>query len=139
MIKFIKMKDNAVIPTIANDGDAGFDISSIDKHVIRAGGRELIATGISVEIPPTHYGRVSPRSGLAVKHGIDVGAGVVDSSYRGELMVLLFNHGHEPFIINEGDRIAQMVFNPVMTESMEWHGTASETERGADAFGSTGK
>ena len=139
MIKFIKTDEKALIPKLAHEDDSGFDLSSIHEHVIRPGGRELISTGISCEMPPGYTGRISPRSGLAVKFGIDVLGGVIDAPYRGELMVCLINHGAYPFLVSPGDRIAQIVFTPILTDAVEWKGTVSETERGASGFGSTGK
>ena len=139
MIKFIKTHEKAIIPKLAHEGDSGFDLSSINGHAIPPGCRAVISTGISVEMPPTHTGRISPRSGLAVRYGIDVLGGVIDSGYRGELKVCLINHGiSETLQVSPGDRIAQIVFTPVLTESVEWEGTVSETDRGADGFGSTG-
>lgn len=139
MIKFIKMNKNAVIPTLAKEGDAGFDLSSMTYCVIPPGDRAVIYTGISVEMPPNVRGEIWPRSGLAVQRGIDILGGMIDSGYRGELMVCLINHGAEPLAINVGDRIAQIVFSPTITDAIEWHGTVSETERGSSGFGSSGK
>jgi len=82
---------------------------SIENIVISPRGKALISTGISVQIPIGNYGRIAPRSGLAVKHFIDVGAGVVDADYRGEVRVLLFNFGEEEFKVSQGDRIAQLI------------------------------
>jgi dUTP pyrophosphatase len=138
MIKFMRMNKNAVIPKLAKEGDAGFDLSSMTECVLQSGARVVIKTGISVEIPPSARGEIWPRSGLAVNHGIGILGGMIDSGYRGELMACLINHGHEPLVINIGDRIAQIVFSPTITDADEWHGTVSETERGADGFGSTG-
>lgn len=139
MIKFIKMSESAKIPVLKNEGDAGFDLSSMHEHVIRPGSRENISTGISVEMPPGVRGEIWPRSGMAMRSGIDVLGGLIDSGYRGELIVVLINHGYCELKIEPGDRIAQIVFSPTITDAEEWRGTVSETERGDSGFGSTGK
>jgi dUTP pyrophosphatase len=100
--------------------------------------RELISTGIAVQIPPGSYGRIAPRSGLAYKHFIDVGAGVVDSDYRGEVKVLLFNFNDRAFRVSYGDRIAQLIiekYTPTVIQEVE---TLDESQRGEGGFGSTG-
>lgn len=102
------------------------------------GGRAIVPTDISIAIPPGTYARVAPRSGLAVKHGIDVGAGVVDYDYRGPLGVVLFNFGKEPFEVKAGDRIAQLVLERIVTPDVEEVEELDSTERGAGGFGSTG-
>ena len=104
------------------------------------GGRCIVGTGISLEIPEHVYARIAPRSGLAVKHGIDVLAGVVDSDYRGEVRVVLINHGDEPFVVRPGDRIAQILFELIASPPPVLQVTYAlgATERGAGGFGSTG-
>uniref|UniRef100_A0A183BST3 Deoxyuridine 5'-triphosphate nucleotidohydrolase n=1 Tax=Globodera pallida TaxID=36090 RepID=A0A183BST3_GLOPA len=101
-------------------------------------GKVLVSTGLRVAIPSGHYGRVAPRSGLAVKHSIDVGAGVIDTDYRGELKVLLFNFGETDFQVNEGDRIAQLICERCTRPELTEVGTLEMTARGANGFGSTG-
>ena len=117
---------------------AGFDLHSIEDTVVPARGKALVGTGLAFCIPEGNYGRIAPRSGLAVKNSIDVGAGVIDSDYRGEVKVLLFNFSDTEFKINEGDRIAQMIitkYTPtIMTEVKELDATV----RGDGGFGSTG-
>lgn len=95
-------------------------------------------TGIHIALPEGHYGRVAPRSGLAVKHGIDVGAGVVDSDYRGLLGIVLFNFGTEDFQLHAGDRIAQLVIEKISNPEVEEVESLEATERGSGGFGSTG-
>lgn len=141
MIKLNKLNPNAKIPKRSNPQDAGADLHSLEKAMIHPFERKLISTGIAVEIPEGHYGRIAPRSGLAVKSGIDVFAGVVDSTYRGEIKVLLFNSDKSnTFFVEPGDRIAQLIiekhYNFEFVEVVE---DLSETSRGTDGFGSTGK
>ena len=110
-----------------------------DARVLPAGKRHLVRTGLELAIPPNHYGRVAPRSGLAVKAGIDVMAGVIDEDYRGEVGVVLVNLGDEPVTINVGDRIAQLLVEKIgKPEVVEVFQPLDATERGANGFGSTG-
>ncbi|KAH8914328.1 dUTP diphosphatase, partial [Atractiella rhizophila] len=105
---------------------------------IAAGARHLVKTGMAIAVPSGCYGRVAPRSGLAVKHGITTGAGVVDEDYRGEVRVLLFNLSAQSFSIKRGDRIAQLVLERIYTPEVVEVQELSETVRGEDGFGSTG-
>ena len=134
MIKFIKLNDQAVVPKLAHDGDAGFDLSADNSFSIDPFCREMVTTGISVEMAPGLRGEIWPRSGLAARHGIDVLGGMIDSCYRGQLIAILINHGPETFEIKPGERIAQIVFSPTITQAIEWTGTVSETDRGAGGF-----
>jgi len=106
--KVKRIHEDAKIPVKADPGCAGYDVFSIQKTNLACGERKLISTGICVEISPEHYIRVAPRSGLSVK-GIDVGAGVIDSSYRGEIKVLLINNSQSEFYIEKGAKIAQLI------------------------------
>ena len=99
----------------SSSGSAGYDLSAAETAVIPAHGKCLVKTGLAIAMPPDCYGRVAPRSGLAVKKFIDVGAGVIDSDYRGEINVVLFNFSSEDFCINVGDGIAQLVFEKIKT------------------------
>lgn len=138
-IKAKKLNDKAKIPVRAHMNDAGMDLCSIERLVILPQTRKIIRTGISLEIPEGYYGRVAPRSGLAAKNGIDVFAGVVDSSYRGEICVILFNSDkNNVFMINEGDRIAQLIIEKHYNFPVEEVSDLSDTTRGSDGFGSTG-
>ncbi|SPO24430.1 probable dUTP pyrophosphatase [Ustilago trichophora] len=128
----------AKLPTRGSPLAAGYDLYSAEKVVLPRGGRKVIQTGICLAIPTGHYGRVAPRSGLASKHGIDTGAGVIDEDYRGLLGVLLFNFGDAEFTINEGDRIAQLIIEKISTPEVEEVESLDETLRGAGGFGSTG-
>lgn len=134
-----KLNSNAKIPTRANPNDAGADLYSIESVIIPPLSRAIVKTGIVLEIPESYYGRIAPRSGLAAKSGIDVLAGVIDSSYRGEIGVVLFNSdSSNSFIVNTGDRIAQLIienhYNPVFVEVPD----LTETNRGEGGFGSSG-
>ena len=121
-------------------GSAGYDICSIDSVTIEPGSRLLVATGISLEVPEYYYIRVAPRSGLSVR-GIDVGAGVIDSSYRGEVKVLLINNSKESYNVQEGDRIAQLIMERCGNADitiLEEYDELSMSERGENGFGSSG-
>ena len=138
-IKVKKLNDKAKIPTRAHMTDAGMDLCSTENLVILPQTRSIISTGISLEIPEGYYGRMAPRSGLAAKNGIDVFAGVVDSSYRGELKVILYNSDiQNSFTINEGDRIAQLIIEKHYNFPIEESFDLSDTARGSGGFGSTG-
>lgn len=139
MIKFKKMHPDAIIPTRATEGSAGFDIYSLDDKKLEHGHCVAFSTGICISIPAGWVGLIKPRSGLAFKASIDSMAGVIDSDYTGEVKVLLTCH--DDIIlesIEKGDRIAQLVVVPFMGESMEVE-ELDDTERGANGFGSTGR
>lgn len=128
---------NAKVP-LRNEGDAGYDLFSDKDYVVPAGGKEMINTGISVAIPSGHYGRIAPRSGLAWKNSIDVGAGVIDMSYRGLVKVILFNHSKKDYAIKQGDRIAQLILEKISTPEIEVVTSFESTTRGDNGFGSSG-
>ena len=139
-LKVKKLAFDAVVPTRGSDGAVGYDLySSEDAIVPNQAGRALVGTGITVVLPPGVYGRVAPRSGLAVKHCINVGAGVIDPDYTGEIKVVLFNHGMNDFEIKKGDRIAQLVLERCETPPIEEISIVEDTERGSGGFGSTGQ
>lgn len=139
MISVQLLDDNAKVPTKANENDAGFDLYSILDTVIPPKQRKTVRTGIALQMPDHLAGLIWPRSGLSVKQGIDVLAGVVDSGYRGEIMVCLYNTSDEVVGINTGDRIAQIIFQEVPRVSMEVHETLGSSQRGDNGFGSSGK
>lgn len=128
------------LPRYATDGAAGMDVLSAEEVTLVPGSRHAVATGLAVAIPPGYEIQVRPRSGLALKHGISVPntPGTIDSDYRGELKVILINHGTEPFEIHRGDRIAQLVLAPVTLAEWQEVTELDETARGAGGFGSTG-
>lgn len=125
------------LPSRATDGAAGHDLMAADGVTVYPGQRAMISTGFAWAIPDGYVGMVRPRSGLAVKHGIDVLAGVIDSDYRGEVKVVLINHGERAVGFQQGDRIAQMVIQPVVTLEACEADELADTERGAGGFGST--
>ena len=134
-----RISPTAKIPTRAHSSDAGWDLYSNVSKTIITGERKVINTGICIKIPKSFVGLIWPRSGMSVKQGIDVLACVVDSGYRGEIKVILFNHGNEDFLINDEDRIAQMILTPVIKMNFEETDNLPETVRGEGGFGSTGK
>lgn len=138
LLQVKKLNPAAHLPKRGSLHAAGYDISSCVAHTIPPHSKALISTGLSVAIPAGHYGRIAPRSGLAAKHFIDVGAGVIDADYRGELMVLLFNFGEKEFEVKEGDRVAQLVLERISTPDVVEVEQLSETVRGEGGFGSTG-
>src|SRR5262245_61453095 len=105
----VRVEGDCSVPAYASSGAAGADLRASEEVVIAPGARAAVGTNLHIEIPSGHVGLVWPRSGLAVKHGIDTLAGVIDSDYRGEVRVVLVNHGHEPFAIHTGERIAQLL------------------------------
>ena len=135
-----KLCYDARLPTRGSDGAVGYYLySSEDATVPCQAGRALVSTGIAIRLPEGVYGRVAHRSGLAVKHCINVGAGVIDPDYTGEVKVVLFNHGMENFEIKKGDRIAQLILERCETPIIKEIGLLEETLRGSDGFGSTGE
>ena len=135
-----KLCFDAIIPSRGSDGAVGYDLYSSEAAVVPCqAGRALVSTGITIVLPPGVYGRVAPRSGLAAKHCINVGAGVIDPDYTGEVKVVLFNHGTEDFEIKKGDRIAQLILERCDTPMIKEIGLLEETLRGDDGFGSTGQ
>lgn len=128
------------LPVYATAGAAGMDVLAAEDVTLAPGARHAVATGLALAIPWGFEIQVRPRSGLALKHGITVPntPGTIDSDYRGELKVILINHGAEPFAIARGDRIAQLVLAPVVQAAWEEVADLEETARGAGGFGSTG-
>lgn len=140
MIRFRRMPSGSglPIPSRASPGASGFDLRAVATVVLPPGGRVVIGTGFAVEVPPDHEAQVRPRSGMASRDGIVAFLGSVDSDFRGEVAVLLFNHGTDRLVIERGDRIAQLVVSPVsMLPGVEVD-TLSDTERSGGGFGSTG-
>ena len=128
------------LPSYATHGAAGMDVVAAEELDLMPGQRHAVATGFKVAIPEGYEIQVRPRSGLALKHGISVPntPGTIDSDYRGELKVIMINHGGEPFAIARGDRVAQLVLAPVTRAAWEEVAELDETSRGAGGFGSTG-
>lgn len=135
---FKQLDPKAKLPTRGSPSSAGLDIYSIEDVTIEPGQRCLARTGLSVAIPEGFYGRIAPRSGLAVKHGLDVLAGVIDSDYRGELLCALYNTGKTPISLPAQSKICQLIIEKIVTPDAVWSEDLSETARGAGGFGSTG-
>jgi len=133
-----KLEESALIPTRSTDLDAGYDLYSTSDGIVPAGGRKVVSTGIAIAIPPPYYGRVAPRSGLAVKKGIDVLAGVIDAGYRGEVGVVLQNLSNEDYSFKKGDRIAQLILEQCNTISWVELDELKDSVRSDGGFGSTG-
>ena len=137
-----KLIPTAILPVRASVGAAGYDLFSTDSYVVLPSRRVVVSTGISIQLPPGTYGRIAPRSGLAVKHGLDTLAGVIDPDYTGEIKVVLQNlDTAQPFVIRPGYRIAQLIlekFEVVEVVEVVETGAPEATERGDAGFGSTG-
>jgi len=135
-----RLSEHAVLPTRGSDYAAGLDLSAAVHKIIPVGQRALVPTDLSIACPPGTYARIAPRSGLAYKKGIDVGAGVIDADYRGPVGVILFNFGEEDFVVQPGDRIAQLILEQiVLPDVVEVEGDLPQVGvRGEAGFGSTG-
>lgn len=132
-------RDSAVMPVRHGDA-AGYDVcAAIDAVVPSGGGRAMVPTGLKIAAPPGTYVRIAPRSGLAWKLGIATMAGVIDRDYRGEIQVVLINHGSADFQIGAGDRVAQLIFEKIETPVLVSVPSLDDTSRGQGGFGSTGK
>lgn len=138
MIKVKKLTQTATIPTRGSDQAAGLDLYADESLVVKAGSHAIIPTGVAVAIPDGYCGQVWPRSGVSVRHGVDVLAGVIDSDYTGEIKVVLQAGAHD-FEISQGDRIAQMLVVPVSMLQCTEVDRLDDTARGTCGFGSTGR
>ncbi len=139
-LKVKRINEKAVLPCYAHPGDAGLDLFSVERKTLQAGESALIGTGIIIQLPPDTEAQVRPRSGLALNHQVTVlnSPGTIDYGYRGEVKVILINHGRAPFEVEEGMKIAQLVIQPVLTVEVNAVDELSETRRGEGGFGSTG-
>lgn len=141
-IKRLRKNSDTMLPKYMTEGSSGMDLfASLDEDVvIMPGERRLIPTGISIAIPEGFEGQIRPRSGLAIKNGIGIlnGPGTIDSDYRGEIFIILINLGNEPFKVKNGDRIAQLVINPVVKPILEEVEDLPPTQRQDGGFGHTG-
>ncbi|CAN7988294.1 unnamed protein product, partial [Ixodes hexagonus] len=137
-LKFAKLSKNAYAPTKGSPSAAGYDLYSAYNYSIPARGKCVCLTDIQIAVPDGCYGRIAPRSGLAAKNFIDVGAGVVDQDYRGNVGVVMFNFADSDFKVNKGDRIAQLICEKIACPTLEEAETLDSTERGDGGFGSTG-
>jgi dUTP pyrophosphatase len=142
-VRFQKLRPGAQAPRYMSAGAAGLDLASAADGPIEipAGGRVAVPTGLAFEIPPGFEGQVRPRSGLARKFGLTLpnAPGTIDSDYRGEVQVLIANLGAEPYVVNPGDRVAQLVIAPVVIAELEEAASLADSDRGAGGFGHTGR
>jgi dUTP pyrophosphatase len=137
-LKFKQLDERAVLPTRGSATSAGLDLYSVEDISIGPKQRTLARTGLAVAVPVGFYGRVAPRSGLAVKNGLDVLAGVIDSDYRGEICCALLNTGDDKIELPAGSRLCQLIIEQIITPTPEWAEVLDDTARGAGGFGSTG-
>lgn len=137
-IKIKKLREEAVVPSYAHEGDAGMDLCSCEDYVVGVGERQLVSTGIAMALPEGYWANIRGKSGLALKKGIAILGGVVERTYRGEYGVIVLNKGDEDFVIKAGDKVAQVVIAPVATADVEVVENLDETVRGEGRFGSTG-
>ncbi len=139
-IKIIAEEDY-LVPSYETVGASGADLKSKEDGILNPGERRLIKTGVFVELPAGYEAQVRPRSGLALKYGITMlnSPGTIDSDYRGEIGVIMINHGSEPFVYKKGDRIAQLVISQYSRAEFKITSSLTETIRGAGGFGHTGK
>lgn len=135
----VKVAGPGALPAYASEGAAGADLRASECVLISPGERAAVATGLHLEIPPGYVGLIWPRSGLALSHGVDTLAGVIDSDYRGELRVVLINLGEEPLILQPGERVAQILIQRVERAEFVRSESLAESDRGAGGFGSTGR
>ncbi|NXJ73445.1 DUT protein, partial [Trogon melanurus] len=137
-LRFTRLSENASAPSRGSARAAGYDLYSAYDCVIPPMEKAVVKTDIQIALPSGCYGRVAPRSGLAAKHFIDVGAGVIDEDYRGNVGVVLFNFSKENFEVKKGDRIAQLICERICYPELEEVQALDDTERGEGGFGSTG-
>eukprot|EP00090_Calanus_glacialis_P007743 TRINITY_DN1619_c0_g1_i1.p1 TRINITY_DN1619_c0_g1~~TRINITY_DN1619_c0_g1_i1.p1 ORF type:complete len:173 (-),score=60.10 TRINITY_DN1619_c0_g1_i1:136-609(-) len=138
LLQVAKLSEHATIPTRGSASAAGYDLYSAEDVTIPANGKGLVKTDIQIRVPHGTYGRVAPRSGLAWKQHIDIGAGVIDEDYRGNVGVVMFNHAGTEFAVKKGDRVAQLICEKIAYPEIEVLDTLDETVRGEGGFGSTG-
>src|SRR3989338_3275263 len=140
IVKIKKTRPEARIPDYANKHDAGVDLYSCESLEIKPGERALVPTGIKIAVPEGFEAQVRPKSGLALNHGITMlnTPGTIDAGYRGEIAVIVINHGREKFVVEKGKKIAQMVFNKIEKVHFEEVEELDNTSRGEGGFGSTG-
>ena len=141
MINALRVKllsSKGKLPTKETSSSAGYDLTSAQQLVIPKGGRALVQTNISISVPKGTYGRIAPRSGLALKHSINMGAGVIDADYTGPIGIIIFNHGNQDFQVQEGDRISQLILKQIANKPVVAVQELTHTQRGDKGFGSTG-
>lgn len=140
ILRVKRLSENAVLPVRGSLQAAGYDLASAEDVIVPAHGKAIAKTDLAMIIPGGHYGRIAPRSGFSWKKHTDIGAGVIDSDYRGNVGVVIFNHSNDDIQIEQGDRIAQLIIEKIslpIVEDVE-DGELELTERGEGGFGSTG-
>jgi len=137
-IKFKRLRKEAILPSYAHSGDAGLDFYSCDNYIIKPGSRVIVNTGWSIELPKGYVSLIWDKSGLAAKRGLTVLGGVIEYTYRGEYGVILLNTSDETQEIKLGEKVAQLLIQPICTVDIEEVNELSETSRGIGGFGSTG-
>lgn len=137
-VKVKRLKETAILPNYAHEGDAAMDLYSTEDYVVNPGKRQLVSTGIAMELPKGYFASIRGKSGLALKKGIAILGGVIEYTYRGEYGVIVLNTGDEDFVINKGDKVAQVVIAPVAIAEIQEVNELSDTVRGEGAWGSTG-
>ena len=138
VLKFVRVSNKARIPTRGTPRSAGYDLYSAVNITLVPKGKAIITTDLIISVPEGTYGRIAPRSGLAANHSINVGAGVIDEDFRGILKIILFNHSEIPFYIKEGDRVAQLICEKIVSPDLLEVTSLGGTERGKKGFGSSG-
>jgi len=143
-ILFVKLFGGGRLPTRSSSEAAGYDLYSNEDGIVPSNDRLLVGTGVIMELKEGTYGRIAPRSGLAYNYGIDVLGGVIDSDYRGEIGVILYNTGNHSFSFSKGDRIAQIIITPILTPELKVVNQLVETDqnkngRNESGYGSTGR
>ena len=139
-IRIKKLHTEAILPHYAHgpEEDAGLDLRAVERVVLSPGVSQAVPTGLAIELPPGYEAQVRPRSGLALKHSVTVNFGTIDPGYRGEIRVVMFNLGRTDYVVEQGDRIAQLVI--ARYEAIEWEeGELGDSARGAGGFGSSGR
>src|ERR1700677_2308894 len=140
-VRLKKLHPDAILPNYAHgaEEDAGQDLRALERTVLRPAKAEAVPTGIAIELPPGYEAQVRPRSGLGLKHSITVNFGTIDPGYRGEIRVIMFNLGLADYVIEKGDKIAQLIVAPY--DAVEWQegGELTDSARGAGGFGSSGR
>lgn len=139
-IEFILTSPLARKPVRSTEGAAGYDLYSAEKCTIAPGTRYLVPTDVKIQLPPNTFGHIAPRSGLALKHSIDIGAGIIDEDYRGTLGILMINHGTTAFEVELGDKVGQLLIQYIChPDFKQVENFSSVTKRGEGGFGSTGR
>ena len=138
VLEFKRVDERATLPSRGSELSAGLDLYSIEDLTIGPKQRTLAKTGLAVAIPAGHYGRIAPRSGLAMKHGLDVLSGVIDSDYRGEIGCLLYNTGDELIHLPAQTKMCQLIIEKIELPTAVWSDELDDTTRGTGGFGSTG-